>query len=63
MTDLIRIPEPKDGDERSKRVSWVELYFDLVFVLAVSQVAHVIAEHPTFPRVWTACPGRSSTGW
>ncbi|HCT78967.1 MAG TPA: hypothetical protein DGT23_20890, partial [Micromonosporaceae bacterium] len=23
-----------------KRASWVELYFDLVFVLAVAQVAH-----------------------
>jgi low temperature requirement protein LtrA len=50
VTDVTAEAEPA----RSKRVSWVELYFDLVFVLAVSQVAHVIAEHPTLPRVWTA---------
>jgi low temperature requirement protein LtrA len=31
----------------SKRVSWVELYFDLVFVLAVAQVAHAVAAEPT----------------
>lgn len=34
-----------DGAPR-KRVSWVELYFDLIFVFAVSQVAHEIAADP-----------------
>jgi low temperature requirement protein LtrA len=37
-----------------KRASWVELYFDLVFVLAVAQVAHVIADHPSWGTVWVA---------
>src|SRR4051812_15715828 len=32
--------------EPGKRVSWVELYLDLVFVLAVGQIARVIVEHP-----------------
>ncbi|GAA1742546.1 low temperature requirement protein A [Luedemannella helvata] len=32
--------------EAGRRVSWIELYFDLVFVFAVSQVAHVMVEHP-----------------
>ncbi|WP_412543746.1 low temperature requirement protein A [Longispora sp. K20-0274] len=38
----------------SKRVSWVELYFDLVFVLAVAQVAHAIGGDPDWGGVWAA---------
>jgi low temperature requirement protein LtrA len=41
-------------DEGGKRVSWVELYLDLVFVLAVGQLAHLIIEHPTQRYVWIA---------
>src|ERR1044072_7802299 len=37
-----------------KRVSWVELYFDLLFVLAVSQLAGVIIDEPEMASVWTA---------
>jgi low temperature requirement protein LtrA len=40
--------------EQAKRVSWVELYLDLVFVLAVGQLAHVIVEHPAMHSVWVA---------
>jgi len=29
--------------EGGKRVSWVELYFDLIFVFAISQAARDIA--------------------
>jgi low temperature requirement protein LtrA len=36
-----------DADE-GKRVSWVELYFDLIFVFAVSQAAHTIVARPTW---------------
>ncbi len=35
-----------------KRVSWVELYLDLVFVLAVGQLAHLIVVDPTAGTVW-----------
>jgi low temperature requirement protein LtrA len=45
---------PAPTVEQGKRVSWVELYFDLVFVLAVAQVAHVIVAEPHFPRVAAA---------
>lgn len=34
-----------------KRVTWAELYFDLVFVFAVGQVAHAIVEDPVWHRV------------
>jgi low temperature requirement protein LtrA len=41
-------------DVETKRVSWVELYFDLVFVLAVGQVAHAVAADPTWTGVGIA---------
>jgi low temperature requirement protein LtrA len=41
-------------DEAGKRVSWVELYLDLVFVLAVGQLAHLIVERPEMRSVWIA---------
>ena len=37
-----RMPRMEEG----KRVSWVELYLDLVFVLAVAQIAHLIVAEP-----------------
>jgi low temperature requirement protein LtrA len=40
--------------ESGKRVSWVELYLDLVFVLAVGQLAHLIVAHPEMHSVWVA---------
>ena len=40
--------------EPGKRVSWVELYVDLVFVLAVSQLAEVIVDEPEMRSVWVA---------
>jgi len=43
----------------SKRVSWVELYLDLVFVLAVGQLAHLIVGDPEMRSVWIACSGCS----
>ncbi|WP_203907544.1 low temperature requirement protein A [Rhizocola hellebori] len=29
-----------------KKAAWIEVYFDLVFVLAIAQVSHVVADHP-----------------
>jgi low temperature requirement protein LtrA len=34
-----------------RRVSFLELFFDLVFVVIVSQLAHTLAEHPTWEGV------------
>jgi hypothetical protein len=41
-------------DDQGKRVSWVELYLDLVFVLAVAQLAHLIVTEPAMRSVWIA---------
>src|SRR6202008_4287970 len=40
--------------EQGKRVSWVELYLDLVFVLAVGQLSHLIVGEPEMQSVWIA---------
>ena len=40
--------------DEGKRVSWVELYLDLVFVLAVAQIAHLIVAEPEMHSVWIA---------
>jgi low temperature requirement protein LtrA len=45
-----------------KRVSWVELYFDLVFVFAVSQVTHGLVAEPHWSRV-AAALGLFATLW
>ena len=50
------------SDGGGKRVSWVELYFDLIFVFAVSQVAHAIVEEPRWGRAFGAL-GLFATLW
>ncbi len=40
--------------ETGKRVSWVELYLDLIFVLAAGQLAHMIVADPEAKTAWTA---------
>jgi low temperature requirement protein LtrA len=63
-------PTPTDGTggengadaTEGKRVSWVELYFDLVFVFAVSQAAHDIAVRPDWRGVGIAL-GLFATLW
>jgi low temperature requirement protein LtrA len=41
-------------NEGGKRVSWVELYLDLIFVLAVGQLSHLIVSEPEMRSVWIA---------
>lgn len=38
----LRTLEPTEGE---RHASWLELFFDLVFVLAVAQVAHILTAH------------------
>lgn len=49
MSETIRQPgsllRPDDGAE-AHRVTYVELFFDLVFVFAVTQISHSLIEHP-----------------
>lgn len=62
-----RIPAVTDvdldpGAAHGKRVGWVELYFDLVFVFAVGQVAHSIVADPHWARIAGAL-GLFATLW
>jgi low temperature requirement protein LtrA len=36
-----------EDDELERRATWLELFFDLVFVVAVAQVGQELAKHPT----------------
>src|SRR4028118_574411 len=68
MTDtgLLRDPDA----EKSDRVGFIELFFDLVFVFAVTQLAHRLVEHPSptgvaqslvlFLAIWSVWTG---TAW
>lgn len=53
---------PETAEPEGKRVSWVELYFDLIFVFAVGQVAHVMVERPEWRGVLIAL-GLFATLW
>jgi low temperature requirement protein LtrA len=41
---------PRNFAERKqqRKISWLELFFDLAYVAAISQLTHHIAEHPSF---------------
>ena len=39
------------GDRDPSRADWMELFFDLVFVALVGQLAHGLHEHPGFPAI------------
>ena len=40
-----RPPQLRSGDEEHRHASWLELFFDLVFVAVVFQIGHGLAEH------------------
>jgi low temperature requirement protein LtrA len=57
------------SEERGRRVTWLELFFDLIFVAAVSQVAEPLGEHysleelvrlmPLLALIWWAWTGHT----
>ncbi len=46
-------PRLRVGEEDERRVSWLELFFDLVFVVIVSQLAHILAQHVSWDGLAT----------
>jgi low temperature requirement protein LtrA len=48
---LWRPPARYEDRARERRVSFLELFFDLVFVVIVAQLAHRLAEHPDWAGV------------
>jgi low temperature requirement protein LtrA len=45
---------PKRFDERKheRKISWLELFYDLVYVAAISQLTHELATHPSWQELW-----------
>lgn len=44
---LIRPPQLRAlEDPNERKASWLELFFDLVFVVAISQLTHLLIDHP-----------------
>jgi low temperature requirement protein LtrA len=45
---------PKRFDERKheRKISWLELFYDLVYVAAISQLTHELAMHPSWQELW-----------
>jgi low temperature requirement protein LtrA len=54
--------EEQESAGHGRRVGWVELYFDLIFVFAVSQVTHAIVAEPKWAHVASAL-GLFATLW
>src|SRR3954466_8760 len=47
VTTLEELTQPDAGSEGEPRTSYLELFFDLVFVFAVTQVTALVAHDPT----------------
>ncbi len=46
-----RPPRPHGHVEEDRSVSFIELFYDLVFVLLIAQIAHTLADHVTWAGV------------
>src|SRR5919199_5384166 len=67
MTTAAELRQPETPAEGERRTSYLELFFDLVFVFAVTQVTSLVAKDPTatgflhgalvFGLVWWAWSG------
>ncbi|HEY9880431.1 MAG TPA: low temperature requirement protein A [Leptolyngbyaceae cyanobacterium] len=42
-----------EEDERERRVTWLELFFDLLFVVVIAELSHGLATHVTWDGVGT----------
>jgi low temperature requirement protein LtrA len=44
---------PKNFDQRKneRKISWLELFYDLVYVAAIAQLTHHLASHPTWSNL------------
>jgi low temperature requirement protein LtrA len=40
-----------EEEERERRVGWLELFYDLVFVVVVAELSHSLSEHVSLEGV------------
>src|SRR5690349_15517809 len=69
MHALIAPLRVRSTGEAGRKVTWLELFFDLIFVAAVAQVAEPLRDHysvigpvrftPLFALIWWAWPGHA----
>lgn len=67
INEWIRPPTLRSDDDSDRHATWLELFFDLVFVVAVAELAHTLVDHLTvagivafvilFVPVWWAWVG------
>jgi len=48
VTSVAQAARGRELSEAAGRVSFIELFFDLVFVFAITQVSHLLLEHLTW---------------
>ena len=48
---LVEPPRLRTGERGERKTTWMELFFDLVFVFAITQVSHLLLEHLTWAGV------------
>ncbi|HSH65603.1 MAG TPA: low temperature requirement protein A [Bacteroidia bacterium] len=41
--------------KREKKIGWLELFYDLVYVAAISQLTHHLAQHPSWHPLCYSC--------
>jgi len=56
------LQRPAEG-ENASRVTFVELFFDLVFVFAVTQISHLLIAHPDLPTLVQTLVLTSAAWW
>lgn len=55
MTDLSSYrPLEPEAPVKHQRVGWLELFFDLVFVVVIEKLTHVLHGDPTAGMLWAA---------
>ncbi|MEL7069794.1 MAG: low temperature requirement protein A [Cyanobacteria bacterium J06634_6] len=45
-TPFLRLHSKKKGESEHRHATWLELFFDLVFVLSMAELAHLLHAHP-----------------
>lgn len=45
-------PRPHGEVIEHRRVGFLELFYDLAFVVFISQIAHVVGGHPSWHALW-----------
>lgn len=48
----VAAPSPPETPEHHQRVGWLELFYDLVFVVVIERLTHLLHDNPGAGRIW-----------